>query len=358
MPTQRKELSFKGENIYVGFDVHLKSWKVTIMTEYHQHKSFVMPPSPEKLYEHLTANFPDGNYYSAYEAGFCGLWIHYRLMALGVNNIVVNPADIPTTQKEITQKDDIRDSRKIAHSLRNGSLVGIYTPRESTLSERSIIRMRTQIIKDLNRCRHRLKSHLYFYGIDYPPQFETVKSHWSNKFMSWIESLVMADASGKIVIDILLSEVRELRKLLLEANTHMRNLSENEKYSRQTAILTSVPGIGIITAMNILTELEDINRFSSFDRFCSFVGLVPSTCSSGEKESVRGITFRGHRLRRMIIESAWVAIGRDPVMSKSYLDYRRRMDANKAIIRVARKMLCRIYSLLKNDQLYEPGRVS
>lgn len=357
MPHQRKELSFKGENIYVGFDVHAKSWKVTIMTQYIQHKSFVMSPSPEKLYEHLCKNFPEGNYYSAYEAGFCGMWIHYRLLSLGINNIVVNPADIPTTQKEITQKEDLRDSRKIARCLRNGSLVGIYTPNEQTLSERSIIRMRSQIVKDLNRCRCRLKALLYFYGIAYPIQFDNIKSHWSKKFMSWLESLEMPDNSGKIVVDMLLSEVKDLRKLLLDANTHMRNLSKTDKYQSSADILTSVPGIGITTAMNILTEIEDINRFKSFDHFCSFVGLVPSTCSSGEKEGVRGITFRGHRLRKMIVESAWIAAYKDPAMSKSYLEYRKRMESNKAIIRVARKLLSRIYSLLKNKKTYETSKI-
>ena len=79
MQLQRKELSFENEKIYAGFDVHAKSWKVTILTEHLLHKTFVMPPSPEKLYEYLIRNFPGATYYSAYEAGFCGLWIHRRL---------------------------------------------------------------------------------------------------------------------------------------------------------------------------------------------------------------------------------------------------------------------------------------
>jgi len=358
MQLQRKELSFKNEKIYVGFDVHAKSWKVTILTEHLLHKTFVMPPSPEKLHEYLTKHFPEAHYYSAYEAGFCGLWIHHRLTALGINNIVVNPADIPTTQKEIAQKEDLRDSRKIAKSLRNGSLTGIYIPQESTLSERSIVRMRSQIVKDLNRCRCRLKSYLYFFGIEYPEQFAKVQSHWSRAFIAWIETLQISDESGKIVLNLLLSEVKKLRKLLLEVNTHIRNLSRSEKYCQPGNILLSIPGVGITTAMNILTELEDINRFKNFDSFCSFVGLIPSTCSSGEKETVRGITFRGHRLRRIIVESAWIAARRDPALSHSFSLYSRRMESNKAIIRIARKLLSRIYSTLKNKQLYQTGRVA
>ena len=93
MQTRRNELDFKGQNIYVGFDVHLKSWKVTIMTEKLTHKTFSQPPKPEVLYQYLAKNFPGGIYHSAYEANFCGYWIHNSLKEFGVNSIVVNPAD-------------------------------------------------------------------------------------------------------------------------------------------------------------------------------------------------------------------------------------------------------------------------
>lgn len=358
MQLQKKELSFENEKIYAGFDVHAKSWKVTILTEHLLHKTFVMPPSPEKLHEYLTRNFPGAAYYSAYEAGFCGLWIHRRLSALGVNSMVVNPADIPTTQKEIAQKEDLRDSLKIAKCLRNGSLAGIYIPQESTMSERTMVRMRSQIVKDLNRCRCRVKSWLYFYGIDYPSQFSKAKSHWSKACIAWLEAISLPDNTARTTLNLILSEVKELRKLLLEVNLHIRHLSKSKKYEAPFRILTGIPGIGITTAMNILTEVEDINRFKNFDSFCSYVGLIPSTGSSGEKEIVRGITCRGHRLRMFIVESAWIAARLDPALSKSYSQYCRRMEPNKAIIRIARKLLSRIYSMLKNKQLYETGKMA
>ena len=157
MQKQSNILSFEGQNIYVGFDAHLKSWQVTILTENMSHKTFVMPPKPEVLSNYLKDNFPKGNYYSAYEAGFSGLWAHYQLKALGVNNIVVNPADIPTTQKEKVQKEDKRDSRKIARSLRNGELTPIYIPSESTLDDRALVRARSMLVGDMTRFKHRIK---------------------------------------------------------------------------------------------------------------------------------------------------------------------------------------------------------
>ena len=120
MQTQNNKLDFTGQNIYIGFDVHLKSWKVTIMTDKLTHKTFFQSPQPKLLYQYLEKNFPGGVYHSAYEAGYCGYWIHNSLKALGINSIVVNPADIPTTDKEKVQKEDARDSRKITKALRNG----------------------------------------------------------------------------------------------------------------------------------------------------------------------------------------------------------------------------------------------
>ena len=104
MQAQNYELNFTGHNIYVGMDVHLKSWTVTIRTEHLEHKRFTQPPDAQVLYNYLTRNFPGATYYSVYEAGFCGFSVHRQLEALGIHNIVVNAADVPTKQKDKVQK--------------------------------------------------------------------------------------------------------------------------------------------------------------------------------------------------------------------------------------------------------------
>ncbi|KAA6315390.1 hypothetical protein EZS27_034143, partial [termite gut metagenome] len=122
MPEQRKELTYEGQNIYVGIDVHLKSWTVSIQTETLHHKTFTQPADVSVLVNYLREHFPCGTYHSVYEAGFSGFWAHYKFKEMGINNIVINPADVPTSQKEQLQKDDPTDSRKLARSLRAGSL--------------------------------------------------------------------------------------------------------------------------------------------------------------------------------------------------------------------------------------------
>jgi transposase len=353
MKTQSNKLDFNGQNIYVGFDVHLKNWRVTIMTDHLTHKTFSQPPKPKTLHEYLVRNFPGGNYYSAYEAGFCGYWIHNELISLGINSIVVNPADIPTTDKEKDQKDDTRDSRKIARSLRNNELTPIYVPSLKTLEDRTLVRTRATLVKDITRYKNRIKSFLYFHGIHIPDHFSDKNSHWSKRFIEWLENIEMSERSGKESLKMHVEIIKNLRASLLYTTRKIKELAKTDAYKEQFDLLRSVPGIGVVTAITILTELENIERFGNIDSLCSFIGFVPSRHSSGDTDKMGNITKRGHNvLRSAIIESAWIAARIDPAMMKSYNEYCRRMEPNKAIIRIARKLLSRISYVLKNKQPY------
>ena len=92
-----EKLDFSNHSIYVGIDVHKKNWGVCILGEQLEHKIFSQPPRPEILVNYLHNHFPNADYYSAYEAGFCGFWIDRELKRYGIDNLVVNPSDIPTT---------------------------------------------------------------------------------------------------------------------------------------------------------------------------------------------------------------------------------------------------------------------
>lgn len=353
MNIQSNKLDFSNENIYVGFDVHLKSWRVTIITEKVTVKTFSQDPNPDLLHQYLVRNFPGGIYHSAYEAGFCGYWIHNKLISLGINSIVVNPGDIPTTNKERVQKEDQRDSRKIARSLRNGELKAIYVPSLKTLEDRGLIRARATMTKDLTRFKNRIKSFLYFHGIEYPESFNKSQSHWSKRFMNWLESIELTEESGKITLNSFIQQSKNLRETVLNLTNQIQKLSQTDTYRDNVILLRSIPGIGLLTAMTILSEFESILRFNNLDRLCSYIGLVPSTNSSGEQEKIGDVTSRGHSvLRNAIIESAWIAVRHDPVLLKYHLDYCKRMDPNKSIIRIAKKLLSRIKFVLKNKQPY------
>ena len=106
---------FAGQEVFVGMDVHKNSWTVTELYGGNVTKTYSMKPDPLELAKHLNREYPGAKFKSVYEAGFCGFWIHRELIKLGIENIVVNPADIPN--KEKLYKNDVRDSKKLARKF-------------------------------------------------------------------------------------------------------------------------------------------------------------------------------------------------------------------------------------------------
>lgn len=116
-------------------------------------------------------------------------------------------------------------------------------------SERAILIFRYQMIKYLNRCKYRFKSFLYFTGIKYPDQFQRANSHWSGKFMFWIKSIPKRDLLGEIVLDSLLTEVKNLKTQLLETNLNIKHLSKTLKYQQSADLLLGISGLDITTVI-------------------------------------------------------------------------------------------------------------
>ncbi len=354
---QSNEISFKGQNIYVGLDVHLKSWSVTVLSENSVLKRFVQDPDPEALHKFLTRNYPEAEYHSVYEAGFCGFWIHERLTALGIENIVINPADVPTTAGERIQKTDAVDSAKLARSLRAKELKGIYTPDSTTLEVRSLIRLRSTITKDVTRQKNRIKSHLRFLGYEIPAEY--CNRYWPKRFITWLRELEMKTQSGRQSLDFMLDLLENLRKEKLQMTRALRALSRTEQYEKPLELLMSVPGIGQQVGMALLAEIVDIKRFQDAEHLAKFIGLVPMCHSSGESEGVGDITVRKHAfLRTLIVEAGWQAIRQDPAMTLAFETYCKRMKPSKAIIKIARKLVNRIYFVMKWQTPYVTSVVS
>ena len=353
MQNKSKQLDFSGQNIYIGLDTHLKNWKTTIRVEDTFFKTFSHNPEPKILSDYLKKNFPGGNYYSAYEASFSGFSAHRELNKLGIKNIVVNPADIPTTDKEKKQKEDARDSRKIAEQLAASKLVAIYVPSIEAEGDRSMLRFRRTLTKEIARNKNRVKSFLYYHGIIIAEQFVD-KKYWSKRFTRWLQELELPSESARVTLTEIVEVVEFLRKKQYQFLKKIKELSQTKSYKKNTELLISIPGIGLITAMSFLTEIEDISRFKSIDKLCSFVGLIPMTNSTGDKEVTGKITKRQNKiLRSLIIESSWIAIRNDPALMLAYGKLIKRMKPTRAIIRIAKKMLNRIKYVLKNQAFYE-----
>ena len=346
---------FTGQSFYVGIDCHKKSWKVTILSEHHEHKTMSQNPDPDVLAHYLKRNFPGGNYHAVYEAGFSGFDACRRMKQLGIDCRVIHPADVPTNQKERLQKTDKADSRKLARSLRNQEFRSIDIPDRRLEADRALVRQRFRLMKDLARTKNRVKSLLFQFGISIPERFTHAQMrHWSKPYITWLKALSVEEESLRDTLDNYINIGERQRKELLTVNRQIRKLALSDVYNKNYQLLISVPGIGIMTAITFLVQIGDITRFNRLDKLCNYVGLVPSMHGSGEKMETGEMIKRGRKeLKIMLIEAAWIAVRKDPALMAKFNELRSKMNKNKAIIRIARKLLNRIRSILINQRPYE-----
>lgn len=351
MNIKGKKIDFSKQELYIGIDVHKKSWTVTIRIPSTVLKTYSMRPSSKELNKHMEKYYPHGNYHSVYEAGFSGFWLHRELTELGFDNIIVSPSDIPTSSKERLTKTDKVDSRKLARELSNDTLKGIYIPNIMEENLRGLSRQRYQQARKLARVKNQIKSYLNFCGCELPENSEL--QHWSKRFISHLQNIKFENEIGKEKLEFYLDELEIIKKRKLQLlNSLKKHLKEKSKYNLVEFLLT-VPGIGFITATTFLTEIIDIYRFPNSDKLASYIGLVPAIESSGETEKVLGLSFQYNKyLRQLLVEASWIAVRNDPALTLVFNKYLVRMSKQKAIIRIARKLLNRMFYVLKNKHNY------
>lgn len=358
MQTQNTKQSpdFTGQNIYVGIDTHYKTWMVSIYSDEFELKTFGQEPDVNRLENYLHKHYPNANLKLAYESGFCGFWIQRSFAKKGIQCNVVHAADVPGSNKELIRKTDKVDSRKIAKGLRSNDLNCIFIPDEQLESDRQLLRSRTKIVKDTTSVKNRIKAFLKVKGINIPATYKSNK--WTKKFIAWLQSIEHNNISTKTAFNSYTDELIFLLEKQKHLNTAIEVLSKNDYYSANTDLLRTVPAIGTLSAMTILTELGDINRFQKQDHLYSYCGLTPDCHSTGDTERIGKVSRRGNIfIKTVLIECAWVAVRKDPALLLYFKQQLPKMDRNKAIIKVARKLLNRIRYVLKNKQPYQIGIV-
>jgi transposase len=144
------------------------------------------------------------------------------------------------------------------------------------------------------------------------------------------------------------------------ANNEIRFIEERIKLiaekDKQAGLLTTIPGIGPIRAIELIAEIADIQRFHNGEKLCSYAGLVPSIKQSGTSlKHGRLIKQASKSLKNTLIQASWVTVRTKEAnkLKLHYLRLHKKKGKQKAICATARKMLCIIYSMLRNNQEFK-----
>lgn len=336
--------------LYIGLDIHKKSWSVFFRTDLFEHRGFTMPPDPRQLMNYVEQHFSGHEVSITYESGCCGFSAARCFESYGWQVVVVNAADIPRIQKQQFQKSDRIDSRILCRCLSQQQLKAIYIPGPEQDELRSLVRHRNSIVKQLRQVKLQIKSMLLYHGITIPEQYDN--PNWSHAFIDWMKHIGWHYKPATITMNSKLIILQTLHTEYLNSANELRKYCRTH-YKKDYYLLKSIPGIGGYLASAILAELGDIRRFNNEKQFSSYIGMIPAIHNSGATEKTTGVTPRSKTLlRSYLIEAAWVAIRRDPQM-QAY--YRRHIGNNikNIIVKVAHKLVTRILSVIKTGTPYQ-----
>ena len=340
--------------LYIGIDIHKRSWKVHCSTDLFSGKSFSMVSEPEHLKSYVDKHFQNHEVSVAYEAGCCGYYAHRSFKRYGWESLVVNPADIHRRGKERYTKTDRIDAQLISRELKDGRLTSIHVPDTHRESLRSLFRRRNDLVKDFRRIKSYIKMQLLYFGIKIPAQYDN--DHWSHGFRNWLDQLIFQYPIAKSSLESRMRYFRFIDEDLRLVSNQLRAYCRKH-FKKDYYLLRSIPGIGGIVACGILSELGDLRRFNSIKHLSGYVGLAPGVYQSGANSKTMGITPSAHRLiRSYFIEASWQAIRADPAMQAYYLKHNGK-NVKSIIIKVDRKLLSRSLAVIKTETPYTIGVV-
>ncbi|MBS1232978.1 MAG: family transposase [Nitrospirae bacterium] len=340
-----------GTDVNIGIDVHKESWHVTVMSEGEEIFHGRMPSSYQ-AFKRFLARFKNCRIRVAYEAGPCGFWLYDKLMADGVKTIVTPPSLIPMESGNKV-KTDKKDSRKLANLLGKGMLKEVHVLSAKERSEREIVRTRRQLVGHCSDVARQIKSKLLFNGIQYSA---SGRERWTKGYIKWLRELSCKEESLKISLMSLLDLYEYLSQQIKKISKELVALSQMERYRARVALVRSVPGIGLLNAMELLVELQEIGRFKSARELASYTGLTPSEYSTGQHIRQGGITRCGNkRVRAALVESSWILVGKDPYMRCKYTKLKNRKGGKRAIVAIARNLVVRLRKMLITNEPYRIG---
>jgi transposase len=153
-------------------------------------------------------------------------------------------------------------------------------------------------------------------------------------------------------------------ELLTQIRTRVRTIEKEltlraDQHAR-VRLLRTHPGVGLLTSLAVVHTLEPVTRFDRARRVAAYCGLDPRESSSGDTVRMGHISKQGNRLlRHLLVEAAHRA-----VRSKADADLRnfyfrlieRKKNAAVAITAVARKLVLRLYCMLRENIDYTEFR--
>jgi transposase len=250
---------------------------------------------------------------------------------------------------ESTKKTDRLDAQVLAEFLARDMIPQSYLPTPRQRQHRALVRQRQHIRSRMTAVRNKLRRILSDYNADRRDLFSSAHRR------QYTMSLALSDAD-RFIVDQLWDDFehyeKQLRDLWNTLKQFAKKATHREKEARE--VLKTVPGVGPVTIEVVLSEVGDFGRFRNAKAITAYAGLAPVVRQSGGKKAKDlGISKEGSGLLRWaLVEASWRTIRTSPKWERIYERIKKRAGAKRAIVAVARKLLCVIYAMLRTMTPY------
>jgi len=266
-------------------------------------------------------------------------WALHDLLKPYVNSITVAHPQRWIASAKV--KHDKHDALVLARLLAANLLPEVWVPPHHVRQLRSLIVHRQHLTKQRRSAKNRLRGVLFRLNLTAPkgdvasPQN---RHWWQSAELNYVERL-------RVQHD--LQTLDHLEQQLNDVQTALTQASVRLPWFQDVPFLLQMPGIGLVSAMTILSAVGDIYRFPSHKKLVGYAGLGASLHASGQSSRSGGITKQGRReLRTALIQVAWAAVRYSPFWKERYNALLPHKERQKAITIIARKILVVIWHLL------------
>lgn len=278
------------------------------------------------------------------EAGANWQWMCDLLDDHGIENILCHPLKTKAIASARIKTDKL-DSRILSQLLRSDFVPEAYKPDQETRALRELMRYRAFLIRERTKTKNAIHALLTRGNIENP-----YSDLFGKAGLAYLKGLELPQQK-RFFLD---GYMNVLGNLTEEISRVDEKVSEEYKVSGEARLLSTMPGIGPLLSLFILSEIGDIQRFGTARQLSSHAGLVPSTSQSGGTVRHGRITRQGSRWLRWALVEAAIHASRYPGPLRSYYLKLKKSKGNKvARVAVARKISTYIFYMLKEGKTFE-----
>lgn len=333
---------------FIGLDVSLKDTFISVRESGQRIWRGKCPSDPKAIADVIRKRAPNVERV-VFETGPLSVWFYHALVLEGLPAICIDARHAKAALDMARNKTDANDADGLAHLAEAGFYREVRVKSFESMLTRTLVAARNQMLKATTQLSNQIRGLMKTFGLVVPKGAGGV-------FENHVRGLLASNTGLEKIILPVLEAWRAMRTRVAELS---KQLVAAARVSEQCQLLSSIPGIGAVTASSFVAAIEDPENFRKSRSVGAWLGLTTRRYQSGEVDYDGHISRRGdNHLRGLLYEAATVILTRtmaDSSLRTWGLKLREKVGFKRAAVAVARKLAVIMHAMLRTGELFKPS---